>query len=76
MFPITPALTGSQITEHKYFFRNLETGDIQWNHPDPDFHIEQYKSIPESDGVVPKYETVSYVVSIILLLQIPPEQRD
>ncbi|KAF1831409.1 HET-domain-containing protein [Decorospora gaudefroyi] len=49
------------ITAHKYFFRNIKTGHIQWNHPDPGFHAEQYKAIPESDGVVPRYETVSYV---------------
>lgn len=57
----TDSLTHPQITEHKYFFRNVQTGRVQWEHPDPGFHIELYQIPPRNDGVVPEYETVSYV---------------
>jgi len=50
-----------KIIENEYFFRNTETGTIQWEHPDPGFHIENYRLPPRNDGVVPRYETISYV---------------
>ena len=50
-----------QIVDSRYVFRNIETGRIQWTHPDPGFHIERYEVAPRNEGVVPRYETVSYV---------------
>jgi hypothetical protein len=50
-----------QIIDHRYLFRNKETGMIQWQHPDPNFHTDKYEVPPKDDGIVLKYETVSYV---------------
>ncbi|TVY35267.1 Heterokaryon incompatibility protein 6,OR allele [Lachnellula subtilissima] len=49
------------IIDNKYLFRNEQTGKIQWQHPDPHFHTDKYEVPPKDDGIVPKYETVSYV---------------
>lgn len=49
-----------QIVDRKYFFRNMKTGKIQWEHPVSNFQLRQYE-LPTKDGSFPAYETLSYV---------------
>jgi hypothetical protein len=50
----------TQLVDRRYFFRNMETGKVQWEHPNPNFHRRKYE-LPPKDGSFPPYETLSYV---------------
>ncbi|KAE9381609.1 heterokaryon incompatibility protein [Stipitochalara longipes BDJ] len=48
------------LVDHKYFFRNMKTGKVQWEHPDSNYNPRKYQ-LPPKDGSFPPYETLSYV---------------
>lgn len=53
----------SQIADRKYFFRDMKTGSVQWQHPKANFHPRRTSKyeVPPKDGSFPHYETLSYV---------------